>query len=204
MIITNTYMSQCKNRQLPGVAKDLNELKETFREPSFESVIAENDTKEELEKKIKSISELASQYKYRSVFVAFSGHGGKENNEQFIMSDDWKKKWLKELVDPVVACFNEEVPKIFLLDLCRGSKGLQLRAKGEGNYLIAYATEDEHKALMRKDDGGSYWMPVVARNLRMVDNTVLNIITETKVEVQESPDLNYVQCPVLDDDNFNS
>ena len=189
---------------LPGVEKDYEELVKTFREPFFDTVIAKNETKEKIEKKIEKAAELASQYKYKSVFIAFSGHGNKEKKEPFIMSDDGKKIWVKEFVNLVVTRFDKEVPKIFLLDSCRGSIELKPKRKGEGNYLIAYSTEDNYEALMRNNDGGSYWMPIVARHLRKVDDTVVNVIRQANKHLQEDLHLEYNQHAVLDDDNFSS
>ena len=201
VIITNTYMSQ--PNPLRDVKTDHIELEHTFRKPFFDTVIAKDETKEELEKKIEEAAELASEYKYKSVFIAFSGHGGKKEEQSYIVSNDGVVVWLTEFVNHIVDLFGDEIPKIFLLDSCRGYTELEQRPKRvKRNYLIAYATQDDSVSMLDYD--GTYWMPVVARYLREVDDTVVNIINKANLHVQENPDLKYIQHPVLDDKNFCS
>ena len=201
VIITNTYMSQ--PNPLRDVKTDHIELEHTFRKPFFDTVIAKDETKEELEKKIEEAAELASEYKYKSVFIAFSGHGGKKEEQSYIVSNDGVVIWLTEFVNHIVDLFGDEIPKIFLLDSCRGYTELEQRPKRvKRNYLIAYATQDDSVSMLDYD--GSYWMPVVARYLREVDDTVVNVIKKANLHVQENPDLKYIQHPDLDDKNFCS
>ena len=158
---------------------------------------------EELEKKIEEAAELANVYKYKSVFIAFSGHGGKKEDQSYIVSNDGVVIWLTDFVNHIVDLFGDEIPKIFLLDSCRGYTELEQRPKRvKRNYLIAYATQDDRVSMLKYD--GSYWMPVVARYLREVDDTVVNVIIKANLHVQENHDLKYIQRPVLDDDNFYS
>ena len=197
-------MSRAKEEQLPETKKDLVELKKTFRKPFFDIVTAEDKTEQEMMKEIKEAAELAKVNKYKSVFIAFSGHGGKRNRQSYIMSNDGERILLTAFVNHVVELFGDEIPKIFLLDSCRGSKELEERPpKGvEQNYLIAYATEDDHISRLRDD--GSYWMPEVARCLREVDDTVVNVIRQANLHVRENPKLPRIQHPQLDYSNFRS
>ena len=203
VIITNTYMSRDKDEQLPETKQDLVELKKTFGKPFFDTVIAEDKTKQEMMKEIIEAAELANEYKYKSVFIAFSGHGGKKEGQSYIVSNDGVVIWLTEFVNHIVDLFGDEIPKIFLLDSCRGYTELEQRPKRvKRNYLIAYATQNDSVSIVKYD--GSYWMPEVARHLREVDDTVVNVIKKANLYVQENLDLEYIQHPVLDDKNFYS
>ena len=95
------------------------------------------------------------------------------------------------------------IPKLFLIDACRGRSSLQTKSKDgetvksveeylekgfvhiEGNYRIDYATIPDHVSYAFPS--GSTWMPELACALREDDDSFQNIADKVKRIVNERP-----------------
>ena len=179
---------------LPGTANDAEAMMQTFDRLNYVVYKLENQTKAEITAEIKKVSaslktcSMSREEAEEKVIVfAFSGHGTTEDNIEKIYANDGGTLQLKdEIIFPLTAPSGVEyVPKLFLIDACRGDQtltekgGATAQAKNipttntgfvrklprriEGNYYIAYATVPHHVSW--GGSSGSLWMPKLARAL---------------------------------------
>ena len=130
---------------------------------------------------------------YECILFAFSGHG---LNNKYIMMQDTKTvnvetDILAPLLPSSIRKFGE-VPKVLLIDACRGSLETatvstklppldDIITKGtipaEGNYLLACATMPNHSSYMYKH--GSAWMQEFAslarKSTKSVEGVLVNV-----------------------------
>ena len=197
MLITNTYENTPRVNHLPGVVKDREELNKTFCDPFFNVIEAKDATKEEMMYAIDCGSKDVKKKKYKCVFIVFSGHGYKNSRgNECIISNDDNEIEVSGFVEDIIEKFGREIPKVILIDACRGEKKLEDTKGPNDNCLVAFATQEDYKAMAKKS--GSYWIPVVAKCLREMDDTVVNVIKEANRLVRTNPDLKKRQNPVIE------
>ena len=183
---------------LRGTAKDAAAMMETFDRLNYVVHKLDNPTTPQIIAKVKEVfvslkncSLSREEAEEKVIFFAFSGHGTTEDGIEKIYANDGETVQLKDIVyfltvPPGV----QYVPKLFLVDACRGAQTLSEKGVGggdsataqtksapsantsfvkklprriEGNYYIAYATVPHHVSW--GDEAGSLWMPILAKAL---------------------------------------
>ena len=219
VIVTNQY--QKSKKKLLGTKKDGEKMEDAFKSLEFATLWNLNKSSEEMKDLVKSVVTYFQDNpipKLHIVAFVFSGHGNhkidetkKERKEgDVVRGEDGEDIWLKdEIVQPLAEEHKiGDIPKLFFIDACRGSKMLPTFDKGdqmpeetepeeiekrelvttEGNYFLAYSTIPEHKAWMDPDDpsSGSAWMQILAKNLKKETNkSVADIVDITSKELWE-------------------
>ena len=185
--------------ELFGTDSDAQEMRTTFEQFNYDIIQLQNEqaTKDAVTALVQQLSLYMQQYtgathngdgKVKAIIFAFAGHGMDRNR---IIANDGKELALREIVEPLVkrerigdTC--DEIPKLFLIDACRGREVLRVREKSDvtninGNFRMDYATiqgyvvSDEHT-----------WMSPLARMLRnpsMCDETYQNVVAKVNKEV---------------------
>ena len=196
IVITNDYSDT--GSPLYGTCKDGNSLLETLVHSKFIVLWLHNidrQTISDIMNEVKSLEKHAVSrafvQKYECILFAFSGHGW---NNKYIMMQDIKKvnietAILEPLLPSSIKKFGE-VPKIFLIDACRGeletatvSTKFQLDVitkdtiPAEGNYLLACATMPDHSSYMYRH--GSAWMQEFAslaqKSTKSIEGVLVNV-----------------------------
>ena len=140
---------------------------------------------------------------YKCVFIVFSGHGGKNSQgNECIISNDGAEIEVSGFVQTIIEKFGRGVPKVILIDACREEKKLEDTKGPNDNCLVVFGTQEDYKAMAPKT--GSYWIPVVARCLREIDDTVVNVIVEANAKVSTNPDLKKHQTPVITENSLTN
>lgn len=208
MVISNIYKGADK---LLGVSKDREELYKTFNDPAkFELIEAKDYKGYEMDTKLNDRvkTELRRRnHRYQSVFIIFSGHGGKGDRGPFLIANDGEKKDVNEFIDEYKTLIGRDIPKYFLIDACRGS--LELPAnKGPGdNCFVAYSTEDDHVAKCRQTKG-SYWITKVTKQLRdihesiHISESVVEAIEKANEDLENDKTLKYKQTPYIGENSL--
>ena len=154
-------------------------MKETFEQFKYDihQLPNEQATLSNIEELLKRLEKYLHRYNgaaknhdgsTKVIVFAFSGHG---SNPNLLITNDGQPLFLKDVMEPLVdpkICLVHDIPKLFMIDACRGSGELSTSDDGvgavEGNYRLDFATLREQKA--GADDDESVWMPVLARDLR--------------------------------------
>ena len=177
-----------------------------------------NPTKEELKGLLQEASSTLGTYhmkeevaKEKVIIFAFSGHGTSVGTAEKLYTNDSQ---MLDLKDEIIKPFTKHkgvfyVPKLFLIDACRGTN--RLIAKGGcggggeevvekadeevyfekglehvlGNYRIDYSTIPSHVSYV-SPSSGSIWMPKLARALRTHNDSYQNITANVKEEVHRN------------------
>ena len=179
IIISCDYRGTPDFRPLLGTAKDAEEMRMTFQQFDYDVHQLKNEeaTLSNIEEKLKQLGEYLRGYdgaainhdgRKKAIVVTFSGHG---SNPNLLITNDGESLFLKDvmelLVDPEMK-IAFSIPKLFMIDACRGSGELSTSDDGVGavggNYRLDFATLRDQKA--GADDDESVWMPVLARDLR--------------------------------------
>ena len=201
MLITNTYENTPSMKSLPGVVKDREELNKTFCDPFFNVIEAQDATSKEMMYVIDCGSKDVKKEEYKCVFIVFSGHGCKNSRgNECIICNDGNEIEVSGFVEDIIEKFGREIPKVILIDACRGEKKLEDTKDPNDNCLVAFATQEDYKAMAPKS--GSYWIPVVAKCLREMDDTVVNVIEEANRIVRTNSDLKKHQNPVITENSL--
>ena len=195
IIITNDYSHT--NSPLLGTCMDGNSLLETLVHSDFIVLWLHNVNRQaisDIMNEVKNLEEHESRkfiQNYECILFAFSGHG---LNNKYIMMQDTKRvnvetEILAPLLPSSVRKFGE-VPKVLLIDACRGSLEtatvstklpLDVITKdtipAEGNYLLACATMPGHSSFMYRH--GSAWMQEFAslaqKSTKSVEGVLVNV-----------------------------
>lgn len=191
VIITNDYGTAKELITLTGTQQDGQALSEVFARLNFDVCWRRNAGKFLLMQIIREVSQLkyhAVQH-YRCIIFIFAGHGCE--GDCLWTQDERKVHILNEVVYPLLPKQAMEIgaiPKVFLIDACRGKKKTQtvvvprssstdeevqprggslceMNVPAEGNFMIAYSTLPQHKAY---EDGtkGGVWLFTLAKLLK--------------------------------------
>ena len=174
-----------------------------------------NPTKEELKGLLQDVSSTLGTYHMKRevaeekvIIFAFSGHGTSEGTAEKLYANDGQ---MLDFKDEIIHPFTKHkgvfhVPKLFLIDACRGPQRLIAKVGGggagdevvqkedeevyfekkaehvSGNYRIDYSTIPSHVSYATPGSG-SIWMPKLARALRTQNDSYQNITANVKREV---------------------
>ena len=179
IIISCDYKGSSKFRPLLGTAKDAEEMRTTFLQFDYDIHQLKNEeaTLSNIEQKLKRLGKYLRDYngatinrdgRIKAIVFTFSGHGADPN---LLITNDGESLFLKDVIEPLVDSDMKiafGIPKLFMIDACRGSGELSTSDDGAGavggNYRLDFATLRDQTA--GADDDESVWMPVLARNLR--------------------------------------
>ena len=184
-------------------AKQLRKMFETFDYDIHQLPNGNKDaTKENIIALVGRISKYLSDYpengESKVVIFAFSGHGTSCGDyKDQIIANDGEELWLKsDIVLPLVQHpKSTKIPKLFLIDACRGSDQLKYKtvvrkgiAEVDTNYRIDYASVPDPTSSPSGFE--SKWMPTLASKLREVDDTLANVVETVNALVyeEEHPD----------------
>ena len=218
IIITNDYRDSSK--PLHGTCKDGESLLETLVYSDFIVLWLHNVDQQVISNVMKEVKNLEQHSsgqalikKYECILFAFSGHG--LNNKYIVMQNniyvDVESEVLQPLLPFSIPKFGE-VPKVLLIDACRGTlttatvstkklAALDVITKdtipAEGNYLLACATMPGHYSYIYEN--GSAWMQEFASLARHSRDSVEGVLVsvnehltkqanEEKIEFQQ-PDM---------------
>ena len=196
IIITNDYIDS-RQKSLRGTCKDGRSLLKTLVHSDFIVLWLHNVDQRvisDVMKEVKNLEQHSSGQalikKYECILFAFSGHG--LNNKYIVMQNnihvDVESEVLKPLLPSSIPKFGE-VPKILLIDACRGDLATEtvstkkLAASdvitkdtipAEGNYLLACATMPQHVSYMYAH--GSAWMQEFASLARHSRDSVEGVL----------------------------
>ena len=215
IIISNDYKTTSKLETLSGTVKDGERMNATFQFLRFETLRECNVTGDELMTLLCKVSRYPSLPKtYKCIAFVFSGHGLDANK---LYMQDGSLITVQSIVDslmPKTAPQIGTIPKLFLIDACRGTRtlseeaivvprnaGKKVQRRGgldatlhippEGNFLIAYSTMPNYQSYELKGEGG-LWMTSLAERLRTSSESIQDILSETNKDLMEmfqSPDL---------------
>lgn len=179
ILISCDYKNTPGINPLSGTTKDADEMRKTFQQ--FEYSIHQLKNEEATFSNIEMLLECLGKYlkKYdgahinddgseKVIIFTFSGHGA---NPNLLLTNDGDSLFLKDVMEPLVNPKIERVkviPKLFMIDACRGSGRPTDEDDGvgsvKGNYRLDFATLRDQKA--GADEEESIWMPELARDLR--------------------------------------
>ena len=183
-----------------------------------------NPTKKELKGLLQEVSTTLGTYHMKKevaeekvIIFAFSGHGTSVGTADKLYANDAQKLDLKEeIIKPFTMHKGVlHIPKLFLVDACRGTLHLNGVGGGGGdevvekrdeegylekgvehvlgNYRIDYATIPHHVSYAASDKG-SMWMPKLAHALRTQNDSYQNIAADVKREVQSEKQRQRQMC----------
>lgn len=189
ILVTCDYNSELKQTE-----RDAKEMRAMFEQFGYDihQLMNESATLSNIEGLVKQVEDYLCTYNgaaknrdgsKKAIIFAFSGHGTDENQ---IQSNDKELLHLHKIVGPLVNpqfITAHPIPKLFFIDACRGRVKNDMTDAIEGNYCIAFATLQNHKAgaLATK----SIWMPVLAERLMTDDDTYQNVISNVKWQVAQ-------------------
>ena len=205
IIISNDYASYPKLETLRGTAKDAEKIHSTFQVLNIATHSVRNVRKPDLTALLSEAAEC-KYYPEHSKCIAFvfSGHGYDGNH---IYMQDGNLMKIEDIVRPFLpgsAPMIGNIPKLFLIDACRGDQQLQaavipragggklrkggtdvtLQVPAEGNFLVAHSTMPGFQSYELKGEGG-IWMAAVAKKLRTSQESVEDVLTEVNEELME-------------------
>ena len=156
-----------------------------------------------MEEAIENGSKEVKNKEYKCVFIVFSGHGSKNSQgKECIISNDGDEIEVSGFDQTIIKKFGREIPKVILIDACHGEKQLDDTKGPNDNCLVVFGTQEDYKAMAPKT--GSYWIPEVARCLREMDDTVVNVIVKANERVSTNPDLKKLQIPVITENSLTN
>ena len=199
VISTNDYAFCPKLSYAPlqGTRVDFRSMDDAFMSLNFARFPVQNGSSLVL----KTVMRVAASFQsypesYQRFAFVFSGHGS--DNDRIVMQDGEEIN-LEDLIQyfqPGTAPKIGHWPKMYFIDACRGqeelnsvlaTKGggqtrLHLKVPEKGNILIAFCTAPRCKAYERKAKGGC-WLPFLARKLKELDASVMDVLTAVNEEV---------------------
>lgn len=179
ILISCDYKNTPDLNPLSGTTKDAEEMRKTFEqfEYSIHQLQNEEATFSNIEMLLESLGKYLKKYdgspinddgSEKVIIFTFTGHGA---NPNLLLTNDGDSLFLKDvmehLVDPTIERV-KVIPKLFMIDACRGSGRPTDQDDGvgsfKGNYRLDFATLRDEKA--GADEEESIWMPELARDLR--------------------------------------
>ena len=122
--MNNTVFDTPQLGELTGGKKDEEDLKELFKKLGFTVMVHQNLTAE----KMKSIAEGYSRMKHHGVFfLIILSHGGEGDVVYGTDGMEVEVHQLKELFYATKCPSLAEIPKIFMIDACRGSRNERIQ-----------------------------------------------------------------------------
>ena len=223
IIISNDYCSRSHFIPLKGAYKDGVNMYQAFKYLRFATHWEHNVTSQRLMQLINDAAHYDSYHqleKYKCIAFVFAGHGC--TMDHIYMEDDTRVS-ITNIVQqflPKSAPHIATLPKLFLIDACRGTKVinpvlvprgsaeithenavgrgvtelLDLRLPPEGNYLIAYSTMPEHKSYEQSGEG-SIWITILAEMLCTSHASIDDILTAVNGKMMEKYQT-LLQCPM--------
>ncbi len=194
ILITNTYISTEPQEKVKKFEKDRKRLKNIFCRTNVDVLLADDPSIQEIWKSRDwAFGEV--QQKYKCVFIVFSGHGGEKvddcGKKSYYFTTGVNRDRLD--TDEFINEFKQQnnIPKIFLLDACRGAKSI--KADGD-NCLIAYPAKKGEAA-----DLPSSWIPVLRKLLINArgHRSITDIVTDANQRAK-SEDCN----PVIEENSL--
>lgn len=218
VIVTNEDYSKTpasKLPNLPGATKDGEALSQALSELNFAVCWKKNVSRSDLLWLVNDTSRLKYEMieQYRCIFFIYAGHGGEK--DLLHMSDGREVNIQRDILErllPLNAMQIGDIPKIFLIDACRGESqtetiilprsistpnfenagqrgGKLLPGRtiaGLGGYLIAYSTIPKRKAYEIPGEGG-IWLSTLAKQLREKQHldSLDNLLTSVNEEILE-------------------
>ena len=217
IIITNDYSSSAPNvvklRRLQGPQKDGARMQTVFNQLNIATYWKHNVRHGELSQVLYDVARHGRWPKsYGSISFLFSGHGLPTGN---VYLQDGSQMHVQEIVDfllPKKAPNIGTIPKLFFIDVCRGSNNIQPvvvpRGSGqhaqaeilrrgatdetvldtvlippEGNTLVAYSTTSSFKA--HEEPSGGIWMQALASKLITSKQAVETVLTEVRSDLHK-------------------
>ena len=208
MIINNTDFKYEKN--LPG-DKDEQDLFKLFFLLRFEVKIHRNLTANEMVHKV----ELYSKWQHKGAFfLIILSHGTMVEDKEVIIGTDGETVTMNDIESffHATKCPTlREVPKIFLIDACRGDQQERVSSDSESHdtsrlfpksasqnsrnrrvkldtsdFLLVYAATHGHVALGNKDQGSVMTQTFIEVTKEAAHNkTITDIIQEVKVRIEK-------------------
>ena len=194
---------------LPGAARDGQVLSQALTRLNFAVHHVRNTSHHALRQVVYEISHLKYHMvrDYRCIMFVYAGHGCE--GDLLYMPEGARVHLGEEIITPLLPGSANDIggiPKVFLIDACRGSKdtdtvfvprGIRLNNRGGslmervkvtamGEYLLAYSTMPRHKAFEVERQGG-VWLSTLARllNERRYLDSLENLLTKVNEEIQE-------------------
>ena len=170
VIITNDYQGNSGYAELPGTIEDGNRLKTAFEKLHFDVHWEPNATLDKLQQLMCKLRDLEheSVKHYKCIAIVFSGHG--VTGGELIAQDGKRFDTCRDFITPVLPGKAQKIggiPKIFLIDACRGDNKTETVkvpkiATGKGN-----AAEGDSESPRLKPEGdpvpqrkGGYEIPL--------------------------------------------
>ena len=216
IIITNDYIGTPefphKLDELNGTMKDGENFWSTFSSLKFVVHWEHNVNTERLEQIMYEVKHLKHKKvkDYKCIVLVFSGHGTSGN---YVYMHDRKEVNISEhLIAPLLPESVKEfgnIPKLFFIDACRGSKTMKtvvvpkgksasegtspsrgsslisnLKVPAKGNFLVAYSTMPEYRAY--EDGAGGIWLTVLAKKIMESPGVSIgDVLTDVNEELLE-------------------
>ena len=223
IIISNDYCSSSHLHTLNGAYKDGENMYQAFKHLKFATHWECNVTDQRLMQLIYDATHYCSYHQlenYKCIAFVFAGHGCAMDH---IYMQDEELVSITNIVQsflPRSAPHIAILPKLFLIDACRGNKVInpvlvprgsaeipqenavergvtevsKLRLPPEGNYLIAYSTMPEHKSYEQFGEG-SIWITILAEKLCTSHASIEDILTEVNEKMMEKYQT-FLKCPM--------
>lgn len=214
VIVANDDYSQSpphlRLENLPGAARDGQALSQALGGLNFAVHLVKNISRHALMQLVHEMSRLRYHMvkDYCCILFVFAGHGCE--GDYLYMPSGEKVQVAGEVVGPLVPASSQEIgniPKVFLIDACRGSGDTdtvlvprsslagggarggtlidRIRVAAEGEYLLAYSTLPRRKAYEVPGKGG-VWLSTLARliNERQHLQSFEGLLTKVNEEVK--------------------
>jgi hypothetical protein len=177
VLVTCNYGYPGSIGEVNGPNDDAEEMITTFDELGYfvHHLKNEKATRVSIEDSLQKLCRYLAKYDGRkekkAIIFAFSGHGVRKDNKEFLNANDGERISLHDDIMPHFVGHQKifQIPKLFFINACRGKKELQVKqclAPSKnlnyivGNYLIAYATITDHVAY------DTWWMKNLAIKIR--------------------------------------
>lgn len=228
--ITNDYHQTDALSRLDGTTTDGDKMEKAFEFFGFLCIRAKNLLAKDIKELIETVTSCEALANCKCIAFVFSGHG---MEEAILGEDDSIDSAIVTIVDDIIQPFVNastiaKVPKLFFIDACRGSEGVQFTSKGKasgtrrlgsskgeqdsgstpsaGNYIIGYATMTGYKSYLRGDnEEGSVWMPLLADELqRKKDRDVLNVLQDVNSRLSHDYEMKRIELNSFQQPHFES
>ena len=194
VIIANTSGPQQGQNTLTGVEQDFVRMVYTFEKLRFGVLPCKDVSKEELMCVVHGVASfLDYPESYRRIVFVLSGHG----IEHFIFTHDGKVD-INGIVDAFQPCNAPHlgcIPKMFFIDVCRGTKPMRpvfSPRGGEevtkivphfGNCLVAYSTLNSFEAFECQE--GGVWMTLLSEKLLTLRGSIVDVLIDVNRALNE-------------------
>lgn len=223
IIISNDYCSSSHFKPLTGAYKDGENMYQAFKYLKFATHRECNVPSQRLMQLIHDATRYGFYHQlenYKCIAFVFAGHGCTMDHiymqdETLVSITDIVQSFLPKSAPHIAT-----LPKLFLIDACRGKKDinpvlvprgsaeipqgnavergitelLNSRVPSEGNCLIAYSTMPEHKSYEQSGEG-SIWITILAEMLCTSHASIEDILTKVNEKMMEKYQT-FLQCPM--------